>query len=381
MANLEPYPLHGGQLRQIAERFSIPTSELLDFSANINPSGPPPAVLSALRASLDDPATLSEYPDLQQTDLKRSLARYAGTNEENVVVANGFVPLLEATLHALNIRSCLLPVPAFVEYRKTLERAGVEIFPHALSSDSSFHYDPATMLTEQADAVLIANPQNPSGVCHDSASICDLIARASEKSMYVLLDEAFIDYVPENSLTTMIDQFPNLIIFRSVTKFHAMPGLRVAYAIAFPALSATIGENLAPWPITTLASRAVSTALDDEAYAVRSRSENLVRRSVLQAYLRSSGLTVYPSAANFVLLRLPFVIDPDAFWRHMIVEHRIVLRSCANYEALAEGHFRAAVRTQTENARLAAALAKSLFTLRLDGDFGASSRSVRPAGC
>jgi len=364
MTNREPYPLHGGQLRQIAERFGIPLSELLDFSANINPSGPPPSVLSTLRASLDDPATLIEYPDLRQTDLKRSLARYAGTNENNVAVANGFVPLLEATLRALKIRSCVLPVPAFVEYRRTLERAGVKIVPHALNSDSSFHYDPETMLAKQADAVVIANPQNPSGVCHNSASMCELVASASKKNMYVLLDEAFIDYVPQNSLVTMIDRFPNLVIFRSVTKFHAMPGLRVAYAIARPALSTAIGENLPPWPITTLASLAVSAAVDDVPYATHSRSENLTRRSELQRALESSGLAVYPSAANFILFRIPPAIDPDAFWQYLIVEHRIVLRSCANYEALPAGHFRAAIRTQSENKKLATAVAKSLTELR-----------------
>jgi threonine-phosphate decarboxylase len=366
MANLEAHPLHGGQLRQIAQRFHIPISELLDFSANINPSGPPPSVLSALRTSLDDLATLAEYPDLQQTDLKQSLARYAGTNEKNVVVANGFVPLLEAALRTFRIHSCLLPVPAFVEYRKALERAGVEIVPHSLSAHSLFRYDPATMLMGQYNAVLLANPQNPSGVCHDAASIRDLIERASAKGMYVLLDEAFIDYVPEHSLTSMTDQFPKLIIFRSVTKFHGIPGLRVAYAISNPTLSRAISNNLAPWPITTLAAHAVIAALDDQVYATRSRSDNLALRTALLADLRSSGLTLYPPAANFILFQLPPAIDPELFWHHMIVDHRIVMRSCANYEGLPEGHLRGAVRTRTENNQLVAAVRSTLFKLQRD---------------
>ena len=82
MANSEAYPLHGGQLRQIAERFDIPLSELLDFSANINPAGPPPSVLSTLRASVNDPSTLTEYPDLQQTDLKQAVAPLCGDERE-----------------------------------------------------------------------------------------------------------------------------------------------------------------------------------------------------------------------------------------------------------------------------------------------------------
>lgn len=367
MAGFETYPMHGGQLRQIAKLFDIPMSEFLDFSANINPAGPPPSVLSVLRASLNAPTTLTEYPDLEQTDLKQSLARYTGMNEKNVVVANGFVPLLEAALHVLRIRSCVLPVPAFLEYRRTLERAGVEIVPHMLKRDTSFNHDPATILAGHEDAVLFANPQNPSGVCHDFASLYKLVAIASEKGMGVLLDEAFIDYVPENSFVPMIDQFPKLIIFRSVTKFHGIPGLRVAYAITNSALATSITENLPPWPITTLASLAVIAALNDQNYVTHSRSENLFQRVALRDKLESHGLTVYASSANFILFRLPSVIDPNLFWRHMIVEHRIVLRSCENYEGLSKGHFRVAVRSQGDNDRLAAALAETLSELQQSG--------------
>ena len=368
MASLDSHPLHGGQLRQIAERFHIPVSELLDFSANINPDGPPPAVLSTLRASLDDPSTLTTYPDLQQTDLKRSIARYAGIQEQNVIVANGFVPLLEATLRTLRIGSCLLPVPCFVEYRRALERMGIVIVSHPLSTESSFHYNPEAMLTGRQEAVLLANPQNPSGACEDSAQMCDFVCKALEKNMYVLLDEAFIDYIPGQSLSAMIDRFPKLIVFRSVTKFHGIPGLRVAYAIANGGLAATISENLPPWPITTLASHAVIAALGDQDYAVRARTQNEARRIELQTELESCGLAVYPSAANFLLFRLPALVDPELFWRKMIVEHRVVLRSCANYEALPGGHFRAAIRTQQENHRLAAAVADALCRLRTAQD-------------
>jgi len=360
MQPFESYPVHGGQLRQIAERFGIPQSHLLDFSANINPDGPPPVVLSTLRASLNDVSMLTDYPDLQQTELKQSIARYADIGTQNIAVANGFVPLLEATLRTLPIRRCLLPVPAFVEYHKTLTRAGIEISFHALSAESSFNYNLEAMLAGQHDAILLANPQNPSGVCHDAAIVRDLIARAAKKNMYVLLDEAFIDYVPEHSLTTATDHFPNLIVFRSVTKFHGIPGLRVAYAVSNPSLSISLAENLPPWPITTLASRAVSAALGDQGYADRSRTTNIERRTGLQQELEKLGLILYPSAANFVLFRLSSEVDPVAFWQHMIVEHHIVLRACTNYEALPAGHLRVAVRTKEENYCLIEALAESL---------------------
>lgn len=360
MANVQTYPLHGGQLRHIADRFHIPVSDLLDFSANINPSGPPPSVLSTLRESLDDLTILTEYPDLQQTDLRKALAGYAGTREDNIVIANGFVPLLEAALRTLKVRSCLLPVPSFVEYRRTLERMGVDVTAHTVRSDASFRYDPVMLLSGQEEAILLANPQNPSGACHDFAFLRDLIANAAARRMYVFLDEAFIDYVPEASLKPMMEHFPNLILFRSVTKFFGIPGLRVAYAIANAAHAKELHETLPPWPVTTLASRAVIAALHDTEYCARSRSENLARSVALRTGLQSLGLVVYPSAANFVLFRLPPTICADVFWQHMIVNHRIVLRSCANYEALPEGHFRACVRTPSENERLVAAVKASL---------------------
>jgi len=360
MNKRELYPLHGGQLRQIACRFGLSISELVDFSANINPAGPPEAVLSTLRASLDDLSVLTEYPDLQEIALKRSIAHYVEVGEEHIVVANGFVPLLESALRTLKIETCLLPVPAFGEYRKTLERLDVGVNIHQLTTASNFSYNSIAMLSGRHSAILLANPQNPSGVSHDAATIKDLVRTAAGKGIFILLDEAFIDYVPEDSLVAAVDEHPNLIIFRSVTKFHGIPGMRVAYAVANSGLASSIADNLPPWPITTLASRAVAAALNDREYVLRTRAENCTRRDMLQRDLEHLGLIVYPAAANFLLFKLPSSINPHAFWENMIVTHKTVLRSCANYEALAPGHFRTAVRLQAENRHFISSLADAI---------------------
>jgi len=363
MADADNYPRHGGQLNPIARRFGIPASQLLDFSANINPDGPPAAVLSSLRAGVEDIATITAYPDLESTELKDAIANYSGVAPQSLLVANGFVPLLEATLRTLAIRRCLLPVPAFVEYRKTLERLGVEIALQVAGAEMLFEYNTKEMFEGQCDAILLANPQNPSGVCQHPAFIPRLIEEASRKDIYILLDEAFIDYVPDLSLVAMTERFPNLIIFRSVTKFYGIPGLRVAYAVTNRSLASSIVENLPPWPITTLASQAVIAALGDHSYAIRTRVDNLLRRTSLQRDLISQGILVYPAAANFLLFRLPQWIDSHAFWRHMIAEHRTVMRSCTDYEGLSEGHFRVAVKTPKENNDLVAAIGESLSKL------------------
>jgi len=353
-------PPHGGQLRQIAERFGIPAARLLDFSANLNPEGPPASVLTCLRESLDNPSALASYPDLEEKELRQSLARYACVQPENVVAANGFVPLLDAVLRVLPIRSCLVPVPAFVEYRKTLERSRVEMIPLAPATGSGFTYDVDHLLSGSYNGVLIANPQNPSGTLCPPETLVRFVERASRRNVSVLIDEAFIDYHKETSLAGEIDQFPNLIIFRSVTKFFGMAGLRVAYVLANAGLAKQIQDALAPWAITMLASLATRVAVEDEAYCRCTIVLNDKRRSRLHTGLETLGLHVYPSAANFLLLRFPGSVDCQQSWEQLVRVHHIVLRNCANYEGLADGHLRTAIRTDAENDRLLEALADAL---------------------
>jgi threonine-phosphate decarboxylase len=350
-------PLHGGQLQQIADRFGVPASGLLDFSANVNPEGPPPSVITALRQALNEPSILMNYPDLKETDLRQALARYAGVRAENVAVANGFVPLLDAALRVLPIRSCLVPVPAFVEYRRTLERSRIEMIPLLPANESDFRFDPDRLFDKPCDAILLANPQNPSAVLSSRDMLLQIVERAAELMVNVLLDEAFIDFCPEASLAKDIERFPNLILFRSVTKFFGMAGLRVAYVLASPGICKKIQAAVAPWSITSLASLAATIAVRDELYTQNTIALNGMRRGAMDAAIRKLGIHVYPSSANFLLLRLPSSIESQQFWESLIRNHRIVLRNCANYEGLSNGHLRAAIRTDDDNHRLIEALA------------------------
>lgn len=356
------HPLHGGQLQQIAASFGIPASSLLDFSANINPDGPPTVVHTALRQALNEPSMLTAYPDLTEPVLRKAVASYVGVGPENIVVANGFVPLLDATLRAMSVRQCMLPVPAFVEYRRTLARASVDVIAANLDTASNFQYDIGFLPNGSHDAVLLANPQNPTGVLHDRETMSDLTVQAAERGIRVLLDEAFIDYRSEASLAGDVERHPNLVVFRSVTKFFGMPGLRVAYAVSCADTASRIQDQIAPWSITTLASRAAAVALDDKDYISRTRTLNDRRRTWLDLELRKLALRPEQSSANFVLFRLPSGIDAATFWRRMIEEHRIVLRLCCDYEALPEGYLRAAVRGDSDNYDLIEALRRTLMS-------------------
>jgi threonine-phosphate decarboxylase len=357
-------PTHGGQLRQIAARYGFKPEQLLDFSANINPAGPPASVLAALQRALSNPAILVTYPDLELTELKRTLSDACGVRPENIAVANGFVPLLEAALRSLRIERCLLPVPSFSEYRQTLTNAGVAVTPCYLSQEESFSYQPDTLLRtaleHDCDALLLANPQNPSGSLCKAGRMRDLIERAAKHRVKVLLDEAFIDYVPAESLTRFAIESENLAVFHSVTKFFAIPGLRVAYTVSDASSIQNLNNRLAPWPVTTLASDAVCVALQDTVYAEETRRENYLRRTWLERELARLKIFTYSSSTNFLLLRFAADVDVQLLWEEMIVHERTVLRSCANFEGLAPLHLRIAVRSQAENERLIQGLGRSM---------------------
>ncbi len=349
-------PPHGGQLHRIAQHFGVPVSGLLDFSANINPDGPPKSVVEALHEALKDPTALSQYPDLEEKQLRLSISAYTRVPVEAIVVANGFVPLLDAVLRTIPIRRCLLSVPAFGEYRIALERAGVSVVPYPLDQEANFRYQPDDLLAAlhigHHDSILLANPQNPSGVLCDRATLLTFIEQAAKLNIRVLLDEAFIDYSPADSMGREVEQFSNLVVFRSVTKFYGIPGLRVAYLLANDALSEEIRRSLSPWSITTLAAIAVCAALTDTAYSEHTIRINQQRREKLAAYLRTLGLHTYPAAANFLLLRFPTADETASCWERLILDHGIVLRNCLNFEGLAHNHLRCAVRNDQQNARL-----------------------------
>jgi threonine-phosphate decarboxylase len=359
MRTLHYVPDHGGQRLALAKEYGFAPDAILDFSANINPDGPPEAVIQVLRSAIDDHSSLTLYPDLELSELRSAIAAFHHIDPAAVIVTNGFVPLLEAVLQTLMPERCLLPVPAFSEYRRTLERCNIQVLPQSLQTDDFLITQERFKHAAQqagADAILLANPQNPASVLTPANVIRDLVSSLPE--MLFLLDEAFIDYAPQESLAAEAPSLANLIVFRSVTKFFAMPGLRVAYAIAGPDRATKIRRQIAPWPVSTLADLAVRAALLDTDYQRLTRDRNAARRTELAAALAEIGVSSLPAAANFLLLQVPR--DAESVRERLLRDHAIHLRSCVNFESLHGQFLRTAVRDQGDNRRLVQAIAAVL---------------------
>jgi threonine-phosphate decarboxylase len=350
--------VHGGDVREVAEQLGIDPSEILDFSANINPRGLPPPALERLSQGL-----LGMYPDRSARRLREALSKKLSVPPEAIVVGPGAEALLTPVLRCLRASRALVPVPAFGEYRRVCAQENIEFIPFLLERAECFRLpvDRFCQRVEGVNVVLVNNPHNPSGSLLDAEDVRRILEAITSRGGTLVLDEAFVDYAPDASLTADAASRAGLIVIRSLTKFYGCPALRVGYAVARPETVQKVASYLPAWPITQLAADALAEAVEDRSYAEASLRENDVEREWLRDALTALGHTVFPSAANYLLIELGEGMLPAAALRASLIEkHRILIRNCDSYEGLAPSRFvRVAVRTREENCRLVQALGRT----------------------
>jgi threonine-phosphate decarboxylase len=359
-------PAHGGQLRELAERFGVSEASLIDFSVSINPLPPNDSVIDTLCELVRARKILTSYPDSEYRDLREAIAVYAGVDANTIVVGNGVMSLLAAALRALRISRCLILLPGFGQYRQVLAASGADASALTLRAEEEFTVDRESVLaylkSTSAQALLFANPHSPSGRLMLATELTEHQRAASDLGVTTIVDEAFIDYAPEESLTQAVANSHNLIVLRSLTKFFAIPGLRVGYAVVHPEVRATLEPCMPAWSVSSIAAEAARLALSDRTLITAARVTNAVERNWLANQLQELGLRVFPSEANYLLLRINEDLNGYEVWLRLIVQHQVVIRACSNFEGLDEHYFRVGVRTRTENRLMVAALAHVLKT-------------------
>jgi threonine-phosphate decarboxylase len=356
--------VHGGDVAGIARAFSRDPATLVDFSASINPLGPPPAVAALLRAVADRPAALSAYPDPHARELTAALAARHALADENIMIANGNAALLDASVRALAPRRCIVPVPAFSEYARALTAAGAEMIPSPLPAESEFAIVPERLIAlagaAAADLCIVSNPHNPSGRGEIAALIARLAGDLARLGCATIVDEAFADYVPELSVLAPPHALgEQTIVLRSLTKFFAIPAMRIGYGVASATLAGRIRSMLPSWPAGMLDQGAALAALADVPYASETIRANTAARAAFAHSLQALGARVFPPAANFIFCDLGSLTHDVTRLRDTLIRERgLVIRTFADEPALEGGAYvRVAVRTPPENARLVEALA------------------------
>lgn len=360
-------PLHGGDVRAVARAAGRDAREFIDFSANINPLGPPPSVRALLRNYAQGDA-LTQYPEPGSPELTSVLARRRGIAPEHIVVHGGSVPLFDAVLRACAPRRVGLCLPAFAEYARAAAANRIDVRTFALDPRGAPPLDldgfRAWVRREAIDAVILTNPHNPLGFALPAARVRELIAHLPLTTFIV--DEAFADYDERVSVVRDAAANPRVIVIRSVTKFFAMPDLRVGYAVMTAQNARAVAQYIPAWPVCGIAAAAAAVAVVDDDYARRTREHNAAGREQLRAGLSALGADVLDGAANFVTFRTRHAGELRA---RLITEHRIVVRDCSSFAGLPpNAYVRIAVRGSADNALLLEALAPAAIAPLGEGE-------------
>lgn len=343
---------HGGNIRQLAAQIGCNPEEILDFSANINPLGPPEYIWNVLARSIPD---IVHYPDPEARELVHAIAEHYCLQAEQIVPGNGTSELLFAAIRAFGVDRAVIPVPSYIDYQKACARAGVAVHPVLLQAEDDFQPD-LTLLAaklQDGDLVIIGQPNNPTGRMADRQQLLDL-ADAQPKVLF-LVDEAFAGFVPD--YTSLAGFRDNIITLCSLTKLFAVPGLRLGFLAASAKICHVLRQQLSPWSVNSLAQAAGTAMVNDQEYILKSREVVRRNRDLLCTELEKiSAIRFFPSTANFLLLHLSVEINAAQLADRLLSSSRIAVRVCANYQGLDDSYLRVAVRDRTENEQLAAAL-------------------------
>jgi threonine-phosphate decarboxylase len=366
--------IHGGQVYQVARLLGRPVDSFIDFSASVNPLGPPASVLNAMRAAIKE---CQHYPDPNSEDLRARLAHEHKISAESILVGNGSAEIIRILPHALGLRHACIVGPTFSEFEKSLRLAGVRYTEVDAESDQ-LYAPPVEKLHQvlqgwqlassrkngkaglQHHAVLVCNPNSPTGRRLALRDVRKIVAEVHRMGCWMIVDEAFMDWCPSHSLMKDISRWHRLIILRSFTKFFTIPGIRLGYLVGESAVVESIRKHLPPWSVNHVAQAAGVAALADGRFRFRSQRYMERERDRFLGELRMiPGLRVMPSQANFVMVEIADdLLTEDIVFR--LQGQGILVRDCQTFSGVTKPALRFAVRRRRDNYRLVQALKMTL---------------------
>jgi len=346
--------IHGGNVEEIARQYGLREEEIIDFSANINPLGPSPRVIKALKENLD---RISRYPDPETIKLREELSKYLKVNPENIIAGNGAVELIYLICRTLRPKKALIVVPAFAEYEFALKSVGCKIKFFPLKPKDGFRLDVEELLKDldKMDSLFLCNPNNPTGQLINKADLSKIIDVAQKMGIFVVVDEVFMDFAGNEKKRTLIQEAlkrNDLFVIKSLTKFFALPGIRIGYGVGNKALLKRTKFYKEYWSVNALAQIAGIAALRDKEYT--KKTKKLIAKERKFLYLRLSkikGLKPYSSVTNFILCRLPSKMDSKRL-QEKLIQRNILIRNCSSFRSLNNRYIRIAVKTRQENLHL-----------------------------
>lgn len=336
-----------------------PPEGTLDFSASINPLGPPAEAIAAYHGAA---ARIGGYPPARSERLERALAEWLGVQPPNVLAGNGTTQLIHLLARTLGVKRAAIAIPTFSEFANALAISAVSAAPIHLDPDRGYALDLGDIdaaLAAGARAIFIGRPNSPTGSILSAEAVREIADRCASRGALCVLDEAFIDFTVAKSSAQLASSRPGLFVLRSLTKSFAIPGLRLGCVVAAPMAIANLAASIEPWSVN-VAAEIVGLACIAKAheFLAHTRQVIAVEREFLVSTLGAiEGIRVFPSAVNFLMLHISQEPAPGAFAAYMLNEG-IAIRDLAAMPGAGAGLYRIGIRLRADNERLISAAAR-----------------------
>lgn len=334
---------HGGNVYEYQRNKNINLIDIIDFSANINPLGFSEKGMKALMEGLND---IKHYPDPNYKALKSSIEVFEQIESKHIILGNGAIECIFVLAEALKLKSILMLAPTFSEYERAFKKNQTECLFHELTIDQPLLAN--DLMAYDVEGYIICNPNNPTGQIMAKKELIKLLEFCEKNNRYLIIDEAFIDFSQEESMKTHLNS-SQLMILKSVTKFFAIPGLRLGYLLmSNEALKNKINDGRMPWSVNHLVDCYAREALLDTEYIMKTKAYVLCEKKyMMDALAKLEGIKPYKSSGNYIFLK-----SDNKQIHKSLEDYDILIRDCSNYRNLDQGYFRVAVKSHEDNSYL-----------------------------
>ncbi len=328
--------------------------ETVLYNANLNPMGVPESVNKAIKAN---PDAIIRYPGDYYGNLKKAISTYAGCNTDHIVLASGSSDLLRLYAALIAPKKAMLLVPSFSEYEKVLGIFGCDIQYYELDEAKNYEFDLADFvahLDSSLDMIIIGNPNNPTSQIISRDDMETLAAVCKELEIFLAIDEMYIEFTEDYENLTcvpLVSDYSNIAVLRSVSKFFAVPGLRLAYAIMNnDNYMNVINITSSPNNISSITAVACTEMFKDKKYIKESRSQIYTERNLIYSAMSpSKDVQLFKPYANFMLVKLL----KENVTAQQVADacnlKGIVIRNCENIRGLSNKYIRFCFMKPTQN--------------------------------
>ena len=330
---------HGGDVETFAAQCGCRVDEVIDLSSNINFVTP--------HIDLDfNTLPIAAYPRYES--LYADIASHYGVEVDAMELFNGGSAAIFAffrsfrenggqlpTLHPSKPHRCTIYSPAYLEYKRAAMLFGYDL--HLIDRLSDLAAE-----VPEGSLVIFVNPATPDGAWYD---LEPFLADWHARRCTVLIDESFIEFTPHPSATRYLPTYPNLYILKSMTKFFGAAGIRIGALLSRADNLQALKAHEPLWKLSTFDAAYIQAALRDTSFPQRSAEANARSKAYLIDLLTHHPLieTIYPSEANYLLVKLNGITADEL--QHTLRPHRILIRSCENFDGLDAHHVRLAVKS------------------------------------